>query len=232
MDESAWILEPGRERERLAEERDSLRGVTREQAPDARNGVDAEALVGIVGSQEGLRASAHLDDLGGVSGVRCRLACFDQHLRRLRGSHGRDLGRAAGERDEGVRRNAAPELDRAAEMHDVGAHERVGDEARRPGDESERVLRATREPCVLRSSNEPAAASLAVTRELGRTLERTRGSGEAAPLPRTLGRELQFLRDVVVLADGGGGTVPGPPVRVLLSMEYLGQHPVHVAALP
>ena len=77
----------------------------------------------------------------------------------------------------------------------------------------------------------PAAASLVVTRELGRTLERTGGSGEAAPSPRTLGRELQFLRDVVVLAQGSGRTVPGPSIRVLLSIEYLGQHPVHVAAL-
>ena len=188
-------------------------------------------LVGVIGSQEGLRASAHLNNLCGVSGVRCRLAGFDQHLCRLRGSHGGDLGRSTRERDEGVRRDAAPELDRATEMHDVRAHERVRDEARRPGDESERVLRATREPCVLRSSYKPAAASLVVTRELGRTLERTGGSSEAAPSPRTLGRELQFLRDVVVLAQGSGRTVPGPSVRVLLSIEYLGQHPVHIAAL-
>ena len=73
-----------------------------------------------------------------------------------------------------------------------------------------------------------ALAILAASCEAGSS---TGGSGEAAPLPRALGRELQFLRHVVVLARGSGGPVPGPSVRVLLSMEDLGQHPMHGAAL-
>ena len=232
MHEASRILEPGGELERFAKERHGPRRVAREQAPDTGEDVDAEALICILGPQKAFCSPAHLDDLRGVSGVRCRLSCLDEHLRRFGRSRGRNLGRSGGERDESVRRNAAPELDRAAKVDDVCTHVRIGDEAGRPGEEREGMLGTTGEPGILRSSNEPAAASLIVSRELCRTLEAPRSGGEAAPLPRALCRELQLLGNFLILAEGRGGAMPDTAVRVLLSVEGLRQRPMRLAARP
>lgn len=134
-----------------------------------------------------------LDDLRRVASVGGRLCCLGERLDRLRGSDGSDLGGAGGEDRRGLRRDSAAQLDRAPEMHQVGADAKVEDKTAGAVEQRERLLGTSGQPGVLRGSHQPAPAGRVVARQLGRALERARRprsrscAALAAPFARARG---------------------------------------------
>ena len=177
------------------------------------------------------RAPAELDDLRRIAGVGGRLSGLDEHLDALRGSDGGDLGRSGGEDRRGLGGNAAAQLDRAAQVHLVGADAEVGHRSAGAVEQRERLLGMAGEPRILSGRDEPAAAGLVAHGQLCRALERPPGGREPAPAPRAPCGLLELARHLFVVADRARGPVPGAAIRVLLAVQDLRQRAVDRLAL-
>ena len=89
-----------------------------------------------------------------------------------------------------------------------------------------------------RPASQPASAAASSRRarissagERGGALEGRGGGRVAAPAPGPVRRALELLGDLGVGLGGRGGEVPGAAVGVLLSLQQVGEHLVHLLAL-
>ena len=99
------------------------------------------------------------------------------------------------------------------------------------GEQAQRCIRRAGALLALCRGERTAGAARRLRRQLRRTLEKSRGRGEAAAALCAAGRALELGGDVLVGCRGPVRAVPGAPVRVPLGVGCFGEGAMHTVAV-
>ena len=97
--------------------------------------------------------------------------------------------------------------------------------------ELDRRLERARPKARFRRGDSPLRATSRVFGQFRSSLQERRRGGNSTPSLCARGGSLELGGDLLVGTRGGAGTVPGPPVRVMVGIGCFGEGSVHAMAV-